>query len=130
MDSVQSASPVGHDHPQSLRSRRFHTCRRSDYPHCKHSFDAGSTRLATAHEHWHQSKLLNEQSVYDQYSEQRQMRLSCPQRRSEDAIALVIVMIAMFALMMMAGLLAYSMKVETTLAIHSNNEAELEWLGR
>src|SRR5947207_12462727 len=39
-------------------------------------------------------------------------------------------MIAIFVLTMMAGLLAYSMKVETTLAIHANNEAELEWLGR
>ena len=52
------------------------------------------------------------------------------QSKSEEAIAIVIVMVAIFVLTMMAGVLAYSMKVETTLAIHSNNEAELQWLGR
>ncbi len=50
--------------------------------------------------------------------------------KSEEAIALVIVMIAILVLAILAGGFAYSMKVETTLAIHANNEAELEWLGR
>src|SRR5256885_12667667 len=58
------------------------------------------------------------------------MRLRRPPSKSEEAIAIVIVMVAIFVLTMMAGVLAYSMKVETTLAIHSNNEAELQWLGR
>src|SRR5215831_19807638 len=50
--------------------------------------------------------------------------------RSEDGIALIIVMIAIFVLSMLAWQFAGRMKVETTLARNSNNEAELEWLGR
>lgn len=48
----------------------------------------------------------------------------------QDGIALIIVMISIFVLAMLAGGFAYSMKVETKLASNSNNEAELEWLGR
>lgn len=49
---------------------------------------------------------------------------------SQSAIALVIVMIAIFVLTMLAAGFAYSMKVETKLAQNANNETELEWLGR
>lgn len=45
-------------------------------------------------------------------------------------IALIIVMISIFVLSMLAGALAISMKVETRLAQHANNETELQWLGR
>jgi type II secretory pathway component PulK len=45
-------------------------------------------------------------------------------------IALLIVMISIFVLTMLALAFAYSMRVETRLAFNSNNEAELEWLGR
>lgn len=50
-----------------------------------------------------------------------------PSRRG---IALVIVMISIFVLTMLAAGFAYSMKVETMLARHANNETELLWLGR
>jgi type II secretory pathway component PulK len=39
-------------------------------------------------------------------------------------------MIAIFVLTMLAAGFAYSMKVETRLALNANNETELEWLGR
>ena len=62
------------------------------------------------------------------------MRVSSSKReqkvRREEAIAIVIVMIAILVLAILAGGFAYSMKVETTLAMRANNEAELEWLGR
>lgn len=49
---------------------------------------------------------------------------------SRCGIALLVVLIAIFALSMLAGAFAYSMKVETKLAVNSNNQADLEWLGR
>src|SRR5947199_184140 len=58
------------------------------------------------------------------------MIISRPRAKCEEAIALVIVMISILVLAILAGGFAYSMKVETTLAIHANNEAELQWLGR
>jgi general secretion pathway protein K len=51
-------------------------------------------------------------------------------RRSRSGIALVIVMISIFVLTVLAAGFAFSMKVETKLAIHANNETELQWLGR
>jgi len=45
-------------------------------------------------------------------------------------IALIIVMISVFVLTILAGGFAYSMKVETQLAMHSNDETELQWIGR
>jgi len=51
-------------------------------------------------------------------------------RPSERGIALVIVMISIFVLTMLAAGFAFSMKVETKLAQHANNETELQWLGR
>jgi general secretion pathway protein K len=56
---------------------------------------------------------------------------SCRRReRSEEGIALIVVMIAIFVLSMLAWQFAGRMKVETTLARNANNEAELEWIGR
>ena len=49
---------------------------------------------------------------------------------SQRGIALVIVMISIFVLTMLAAGFAFSMKVETKLAQHANNETELQWLGR
>ncbi len=49
---------------------------------------------------------------------------------SQQGIALIIVMVTIFVLSMLAGVFAYSMKVETKLAQNARNEAELEWLGR
>jgi general secretion pathway protein K len=45
-------------------------------------------------------------------------------------IALVVVMIAVFVLSVLAGAFAYSMKVETKLALNANNQSDLEWIGR
>lgn len=49
---------------------------------------------------------------------------------SQQAIALIIVMISIVVLSILAGGFAYSMKVETKLAQNANSEMELEWLGR
>ncbi|HWQ92671.1 MAG TPA: general secretion pathway protein GspK [Clostridia bacterium] len=49
---------------------------------------------------------------------------------TERGIALVIVMISIFVLTMLAAGFAYSMKVETMLARHANDETELQWIGR
>jgi len=51
-------------------------------------------------------------------------------RLNSNGIALIVVMIAIFVLSMLVGALAYSMKVETKLAMTANNEAALTWLGR
>jgi general secretion pathway protein K len=48
----------------------------------------------------------------------------------ETGIALVIVMISIFVLTILAAGFAFSMKVETKLAQHANNETELQWIGR
>lgn len=48
----------------------------------------------------------------------------------KDGIALIIVMISVTVLAVLAAGFAYSMKVEMKLARNSNNESELEWLGR
>ncbi|HRI14870.1 MAG TPA: type II secretion system protein GspK [Verrucomicrobiota bacterium] len=45
-------------------------------------------------------------------------------------VALVIVLLTLFALSAMAGIFAYSMKVEMRLAMNTSNSTELEWLGR
>lgn len=50
--------------------------------------------------------------------------------KSNSGIALIIVMIAVVSLTILAGGFAYSMKVETRLAMNSHNDAEMEWLGR
>jgi len=51
-------------------------------------------------------------------------------QNSKSGIALIVVMIAVFVLSMLAGAFAYSMKVETKLAMNANNQADLEWIGR
>lgn len=47
-----------------------------------------------------------------------------------DGIALVMVMIVIIALSVLAGVFAYSMKVETRLARNADSETQLIWLGR
>ena len=56
--------------------------------------------------------------------------MNIPFKTSKRGIALVVVMIAVFVLSVLAGAFAYSMKVETKLAMNANNQADLEWLGR
>jgi general secretion pathway protein K len=56
------------------------------------------------------------------------MKITLNQRPA--GIALIIVMIAVISLSILAGMYAYSMKVEARLAMNSNNDAELEWMGR
>lgn len=51
-------------------------------------------------------------------------------RRDDSGIALIIVMIVIVVFAILAGGLAYSMKVETKLARNSTWDTELEWLGR
>ncbi|HEX3800945.1 MAG TPA: general secretion pathway protein GspK [Verrucomicrobiae bacterium] len=51
-------------------------------------------------------------------------------RQTSDGIAIFIVLISVMALTAMAFVFASQMKVETKLAMNSNNESELEWLGR
>jgi general secretion pathway protein K len=58
------------------------------------------------------------------------MRFARATARRREAIALIIVMLAIFVLAMLAGGFAYSMKVETKLASNGNHETELEWIGR
>src|SRR5580765_1394699 len=48
----------------------------------------------------------------------------------QSGVALVIVMISIFVLTIIAAGFAFSMKVETKLAQHANNEMEMQWLGR
>jgi type II secretory pathway component PulK len=56
--------------------------------------------------------------------------MKIPVESSKRGIALIVVMIAVFVLSVLAGAFAYSMKVETKLAMNANNSADLEWLGR
>ena len=51
-------------------------------------------------------------------------------RQPERGIALMVVMIAVFVLAALAGAFAYSMKVETKLAINAQHETADVWLGR
>src|SRR5437867_12298418 len=53
-----------------------------------------------------------------------------PRSTPQSGIALVIVMISIFVLTMLAAGFAFSMKVETKLAQHANNETQLQWVGR
>lgn len=56
--------------------------------------------------------------------------MNIPLHSSNRGIALIVVMMAVFVLSVLAGAFAYSMKVETKLALNSNNQADLEWIGR
>jgi len=58
------------------------------------------------------------------------MRTRLSSNRKRGGIALVIVMISIFVLTILAAGFAYSMKVETRLAMRASNESELQWLGR
>ena len=51
-------------------------------------------------------------------------------RHSEQGIAIVIVMVCIFVLSAMAAVFAAYMKVEMRLAANSNNEVEMQWMGR
>jgi type II secretory pathway component PulK len=51
-------------------------------------------------------------------------------RPKTDGIALLIVMCAIFVLSIMAAAMAFSMKVESTLAQHTDTDQQLIWLGR
>ena len=51
-------------------------------------------------------------------------------RHKPDGIAIFIVLVSILVLGSMAGIFAYNMRIETKLAMNSNNEAEMEWLGR
>lgn len=51
-------------------------------------------------------------------------------RSSKNGVALIMVMVAIFALSVLVGAFAYSMKVETKLAQTANNGETLIWLGR
>jgi general secretion pathway protein K len=51
-------------------------------------------------------------------------------RHSDRGIAIVIVLVCVFVLSALAAIFAAYMKVETRLARNSNNEAEMQWLGR
>ncbi len=62
------------------------------------------------------------------------MRLSSPTGRNAVShargVALIIVLLVVFALTVTAATFAYQMRVETRLATTTRSEAELEWLGR
>ena len=51
-------------------------------------------------------------------------------RHEPDGIALFMVLVAILVLGGMAGIFAYNMRVETKLAMNSNNETEMEWMAR
>lgn len=51
-------------------------------------------------------------------------------RSTQSGVALIMVMVAIFALSVLVGAFAYSMKVETKLAQNANNGETLIWLGR
>lgn len=50
--------------------------------------------------------------------------------RQTAGMALLIVMIAVVSLSILAGIYAHSMKVEARLAMNSNEDTQLEWMGR
>jgi general secretion pathway protein K len=56
------------------------------------------------------------------------MKIRAPRR--QEGIAIFIVLVAIFALSMLAAAFAYSMKIETRLAANSDNGPELDCLGR
>jgi general secretion pathway protein K len=62
------------------------------------------------------------------------MKLSSSRRfpapRADRGVALIIVLLVVFALTVTAATFAYQMRVETRLATTTRSEAELEWLGR
>lgn len=59
------------------------------------------------------------------------MRCRAPsRRRAAPGFALILVMIVIFSLGILAGMFAFSMKVESRLAANFNDDAELQWYGR
>src|SRR5579885_825838 len=53
-----------------------------------------------------------------------------PEPRARDGMALIVVLIAIFVLSLLVGMFAFTMKVESRLAQHANNDTALVWLGR
>ncbi len=51
-------------------------------------------------------------------------------QKKSSGVALLVVMIAIAVFTALAAALAFSMKVETRLAMNSNHEQQLLWLGR
>lgn len=58
------------------------------------------------------------------------MRIHLRHAKKQDGIAIFIVLVSVLVLASMAGIFAYNMRVEMKLAMNSNNETEMEWLGR
>ena len=60
------------------------------------------------------------------------MKSTCTHARvpHQRGVALLIVLLTLFTLGGMAAVFAYSMKVETRLAMNTSNAGELEWMGR
>lgn len=58
------------------------------------------------------------------------MRINLRHNKNQDGIAIFLVLVSVLVLASMAGIFAYNMQVEMKLAMNSNNETELEWLGR
>ena len=58
------------------------------------------------------------------------MRTAAQTQHSKRGIAIIIVMVCIFVLAALAAIFAAYMKVEVRLAANSNNEAEMQWLGR
>ena len=56
--------------------------------------------------------------------------MKIPVRQSSAGIALLIVMCAIFVLSILAAGMAFSMKVESRLAVHADTDQRLVWLGR
>jgi len=50
--------------------------------------------------------------------------------QKSEGIAIFIVLVSILVLSGMAGVFAYNMRVETQLAMNSNNETEMEWMAR
>ena len=51
-------------------------------------------------------------------------------RKKNEGMAVVIVLVVVTLLTIYAGLFAYSMKIETRLAVNSDHDEQMLWLGR
>jgi general secretion pathway protein K len=58
------------------------------------------------------------------------MRMKIHSPSTERGIAIIVVMVSIFVLSVLAGAFAYSMKVESKLAMNANNQNDLDWIGR
>ena len=53
-----------------------------------------------------------------------------PRKKRQAGIAIFIVLVSILVLAAMAGIFAYNMRVELQLAANSNNESDMEWIGK